>query len=265
MAESLTNHDKLGELPCSREKVSMLSSRVLDCQKEIAASKNGGNCFPLTDSFIADYLPFVKSLVRTYVKNIKKYDFDSLVSIASEAFWYTIKVFSPEKGAFVCFAAVVIKRRLLNEVSSQNSTTKREVVFSDLAVVGDEGNEAPFDVSDGRSPCDNPLKWEIEAIRAESLQYGIDYFRLKDCSPKAKKTKLACFAAVKHLIHSDELLQSMRRKSALPLKELNEATGVDRKTLERHRQYIMVVALIGTDDYPYLQSWLSLREYGVLP
>ncbi|GHU99999.1 hypothetical protein FACS1894211_06430 [Clostridia bacterium] len=70
---------------------------------------------------------------------------------------------------------------------------------------------------------------------------------------------------MKSLIHNDGLLQAFRRKSTLPLKELCELTGVERKTLERHRQYILTVTLICTDDYPYLQEWLALRKYGVLP
>lgn len=253
------------ESSCSREEASRLSSRVLACQKEMLSLGKANSSYPLTDSLISDYLPFIKSLIRTYVLNYKKYDFDSFVSVSTEAFFYAIKKYSQDSGVFICFAALVIKRRLLNEVAAQNTKSGREVNFSTFTTVDDDGNEKPFDIPDDKTPWNNPLKWEIDAIKTESLQYGIDFFKLNRYSPKSQKTKFACFAAVKYLIHSDGLLRDMRRKSFLPLNELCEATGIARKTLERHRQYIMVVALIGTDDYPYLQSWLDLKKYGVLP
>lgn len=255
-------------LAYNREKASMLTSRVLACQAEIHAAvvmHKSVSAYPLTNAFITDYIPFIKSLIGTYINDVNKYDMDSLLSIASEAFLFAISKYSSDNGAFINFAAVVIKRRLINEVSKQNARLRREISLGAMASTDSDGNEVAYEIADERTPLDNPLKWEIEAIKTEAKQYGINFFKLSKYSPKAEKTKLECFAAVKYLIHNDKLLQVMRQKSLLPLKELCETTGISRKTLERHRQYIIVVALVGTDDYPYLQSWLSLRKYGVLP
>lgn len=262
-----SNTSQNNDITFAREEASRLTSRVLACQTEIESvlSQGAVSAYPLTDSFIADYLPFVKSLIATYVNNYKKYDTNNLESIAIEAFLFSIKKYAPEKGPFINFAALVIKRKLLNEVSTQNARIKNEINLSSLATTDNDGNEMAYELTDDHTAFDNPLKWEIEAIKTESLQFGIDFFKLNMYSPKTQKTKLNCSEAIRYLVHSDELLQLMRRKSVLPLKELCEATSLDRKMMERHRQYIIVVTLIASDDYPYLQSWLALRKYGVLP
>jgi len=263
-----SNTYRNNDITFTREEASTLTSRVLACRAEIEAvevSQEAISAHPLTDTFIADYLPFVKSIITAYINNYKNYDTNNLESIAVEAFLFSIKKYAPENGPFINFAALVIKRKLLNEVSAQNARIKKEIILSAMATTDNEGNETAYEIPDNQTAFDNPLKWEIEAIKTDSLQFGIDFFRLGKYSPKAQKTQLDCFEAVRYLIHSDELLQLLRRKSVLPLKELCEATSLDRKMMERHRQYIIVVTLIASDDYPYLQSWLALRKYGVLP
>lgn len=260
------NDSNKSEITFIREEASMLTPRVLACQEEMQVSSGfGSSVYPLTDALITDYIPFVKSLIRAYVNDVNKYDTDSLLSIALEAFLLAIRKYSPDSGAFINFATIVIKRRLINDVTKQNERVKRETSISALKTVNKDGDEVSYEIPDERTPWDDSLKWEIEAIKTEAKQYGIEFLKLNKYSPKTVKTKSECFAAVKRLIHNDKLMRTMRRTSLLPLKELCAETGINRKTLERHRQYILVVSLVCTDDYSYLQSWLRLREYGVLP
>ena len=49
----------------------------------------------------------------------------------------------------------------------------------------------------------------------------------------------------------------MIRKKALPMKELSKNSGVDRKTLERHRKYLIAVALILMEDLPHMAEYVG--------
>jgi len=51
----------------------------------------------------------------------------------------------------------------------------------------------------------------------------------------------------------------MRRSGSLPVQELAARLNVNRKVIERHRQYIVVAALIASDDYPYMQERIGLK------
>jgi RNA polymerase sigma factor len=126
-----------------------------------------------------------------------------------------------------------------------------------------DGGEIAYDPADPRPAADNPLRLEIEAIKADSMAFGIDFFALEKVSPKAEKTKAAVLSAVRYLSRSAKLLSAFRASGGnLPLKEITENTAADRKTLKRHRQYIVVATLIVTGDYPYLSEYIGIKSAG---
>ena len=49
----------------------------------------------------------------------------------------------------------------------------------------------------------------------------------------------------------------MRKNKALPMKELELASGVARKILDRHRRYIIAAAEILSGEYPVLAEYLG--------
>ena len=98
---------------------------------------------------------------------------------------------------------------------------------------------------------------EIAAAQAILKPYGFSFFDLAESSPKAEKTKQACCKAVVALLKNEELLIKMRKNKALPMKELEAASGVARKILDRHRRYIIAAAEILSGEYPVLAEYLE--------
>jgi len=215
------------------------------------------------NSLISEYTPFLRALIGNIILKPRIYGENELLSAAAEAFWEAIRMYNPDKGHFINIAKLVVKRKLLNLARKEGVRLAREVSFSGLSHTGKDGEDIEFDPPDDKPGTDNPLRWEIEAIEAESLAYGIDFMRLADYSPKAEKTKEVCFAVVRFLKGREDLLAEMRKTCGLPLKKICDEMGADRKTLERHRQYIIVVTLIAVNDYPCLAGWLNLRGKGV--
>ena len=58
-------------------------------------------------------------------------------------------------------------------------------------------------------------------------------------------------AEIRHLL--DELLETKR----LPLGKLSDGSGVERKTLERHRKYLVALLLIYTNGYEIIRGHLA--------
>lgn len=198
-------------------------------------------------------------------------DSDDEWSIALLAFHEAVQSYEAEKGAFCAFASVVIRRRLLDEIRRQ-WRQKGEIRVLPGAFDGDlgrEGGESPDAASlevqskiaelSAGAPVDPAAaaREEIAAAQAILRPYGFSFFDLADSSPKAEKTKQACCRAVVALLKNEELLAKMRKNKALPMKELEVASGVARKILDRHRRYLIAAAEILSGEYPVLAEYLG--------
>lgn len=198
-------------------------------------------------------------------------DRDDEYSVALIAFNEAIDSYDESKGAFRPFAAVVIRRRIYDYIRSE-SRFSNEIALEPSALTGEVTEDSPetslhmevrqreAEISERDTesrPEGSPIKDEIEAVQGLLSRYGFSFFDLTECSPKAGKTKDACAQAVAYLLQQDDLLRKMRQSCTLPVKELQKATGISRKILERHRKYIIAAAEILNGDYPLLAEYMS--------
>jgi hypothetical protein len=54
----------------------------------------------------------------------------------------------------------------------------------------------------------------------------------------------------------------MRKSGELPIKKIVEATGIVRKTIERHRQWLIVVTIVATSGYSLMAEWIGVQSPG---
>lgn len=189
-------------------------------------------------------------------------DSDDAWSVALLAFHEAVQSYDGDKGSFRGFAAMVIRRRLTDQLRADGR--HGEVAVSPDAFGGDP-SEDTLDHQVQRQVAADSMREDVGALaRAEIAemqvilkQYGFSFFDLAESSPKTEKTKKSCFRAIRCLIASVILLAKMRRKRALPSKELSAESGVVRKIMERHRRYIIASAEILDGDFPVLASYLE--------
>ena len=174
-------------------------------------------------------------------------DSDDEWSTALLAFHEAVQSYDESKGTFLAFASVVIRRRLLDDIRSQ-WRPKGEI--PELPGELEEEPDRSIDTAQA-------AREEIAAAQAILKPYGFSFFDLAESSPKAEKTKAACCSAVIALLKDGELLGKMRKNKALPMKELEKASGVARKILDRHRRYIIAAAEILSGEYPVLAEYLG--------
>ena len=174
-------------------------------------------------------------------------DSDDEWSTALLAFHEAVQSYDESKGTFLAFASVVIRRRLLDDIRSQWRHK------GEIHVLPGELEEEP----DRSIDTAQAARAEIAAAQAILKPYGFSFFDLAESSPKAEKTKAACCSAVIALLKDGELLDKMRKNKALPMKELEKASGVARKILDRHRRYIIAAAEILSGEYPVLAEYLG--------
>ncbi|MCR5627724.1 MAG: RNA polymerase subunit sigma [Lachnospiraceae bacterium] len=203
-------------------------------------------------------------------------DGDDEYSVAMIAFYEAVKAYSAEKGPFPQFAALVIKRRLLDHMTSQSRFSKEIPVepYSMDGEIEEETENTPIQLAvrahsmDSAPPVfgtvkteDIPgsitVKDEIDVMQEILSNYGFSFYDLIEASPKAEKTKRSTALVVADLIGEDYLFEFMQKNRALPIKELCADTKVNRKIIERHRKYIIAAAEILRGDFPMLEEYLG--------
>lgn len=192
-------------------------------------------------------------------------------SVALIAFHEAVQSYELEKGSFKQFAALVIRRRLMDEFG-KNARRKHEI-SADMSGGGLDDNEEPSIIqlevqrhiseeAIRRQEEETSVRDEIDAVGQTLGRYGISFFDLAECSPKAQKTKNACALVIRALIGDDELMRQLQSSGALPIKKICELTGVPRKIPENHRKYIIAAAEILYGDYPQLAEYLRYVKKG---
>lgn len=219
----------------------------MDLEKRAAAAAKNEK---LKNELISEYRNFILSSASKTLKRLVT-DSDDEFMTAMLAFNEAIDKYDESKGKFLSFASMIIRSRLIDELRRNSKNTA--ATFSEL----ENENGAPFDVI---STDSRDIKWEIEALTDELKEFDISFFELAKVSPKSRKTKKLCFDVVRYIINDSRLLKTVTDRHTLPVKEVSEGVPLNRKTLERHRKYIIAAVIIVTQDYPEISAYFSIKE-----
>lgn len=186
----------------------------------------------------------IKAASRTSKHYVTKSDDEW--SIALSAFAEAVEKYELGKGSFMAFAELLIRRRLIDWFRI-NGRNNEEIHVEDIENEPDTSRET------------EELKLEILALECVLKEYGISFMDLTDASPKAQKTKDACRKAINWIITNPMIINQMKESGQLPIKIIENNSGVPRKILERHRKYIIAVVEILTGDYPWLNEYVRME------
>ena len=194
---------------------------------------------------------------------------DDEFSVALCAFSRAVDVYDEEKGDFLPFAQMLIRRDLIDFFRSQKNTL-REISVAPHVLEGDgEPEEDPAGaylavVKSSWETSDHSLRDEIVAANEMLQNYGFRFFDLTECSPQQDKTRKECALAIRFMLTDSALFSALKKSRKLPIKALSAASGVSRKTLDRYRKYIIMAVLILDGDYPQLAEYLKfVREEAI--
>lgn len=206
------------------------------------------------DELISAYMPFIRSETARFINRPPQPEDDEL-SIAMFAFYEAIKNYSRLKGSFLSFAAMHIKNRLIDNYRKE----KRSKGLISLDSPDEDDNELIDSISDSRDEYrENEIReatqTEIRELSAQMEDFGVSLSDVADNSPRQKRTLAACQKAVAYARSHPEILEDFIRTKRVPLAKLAECTGAERKTLERHRKYLVAVLLICTNGYEIMRG-----------
>ena len=206
------------------------------------------------DALIADYMPFIKSETAKFLKRSPEQTDDEL-SIAMFAFYEAIRNYSRLKGSFLKLAALQIRNRLIDHYRRE----KRNTGIVSLDTADEEHTELIDTISDDHNDFEelelrDATRQEIEELSAQMESFGLSMNDIAESSPKQKRSAASCGAAIRYARQNPELLEEFLTSKRVPLAKLAKGASVDRKALERHRNYIAGVLLICTNGYDILRA-----------
>ena len=217
------------------------------------------------DRLIGTYLPFIKTETAKFLKRPPIEGHDDELSIAMIAFHEAIGGYSRTRGAFLKYAAMLIRSRLIDysrreqrhsRVISLDAPAREEDTTLGEVLVGERD---PHEETAAR----DATRIEIEELTRQMKEFGVDLSDVADNCPKQQRTLDACRKALQYARENPELLDDLLKTKRLPIGQLAAGSGVERKTLERHRKYMVALLLIYTNGYEIIRGHLKQVMKGV--
>ena len=216
------------------------------------------------DRLIGTYLPFIKAETAKFLKRPPIDGHDDELSIAMIAFHEAIGGYSRTRGAFLKYAAMLIRSRLI-DYSRREQRHSRVISLDapagETATLGETlaNEKEPHEETVTR----DATRAEIEELTKQMQKFGVTLSDIADNCPKQQRTLSACRKALQFARENPELLESLLQTKKLPIGPLTTGSGVERKTLERHRKYMVALLLIYTNGYEIIRGHLKQVMKGV--
>ena len=202
-------------------------------------------------------------ILRCASKTCKRFitERDDEYEVSLVAFCEAVRAFDAGAGGFRGFAALVIRRRLMDYFDSQsrrsNEISAGSAMSWDEDVSAGVVAEVQQKLAQGEGLAGQTIRDEIEALGDVLSDYGFSFFDLAEASPKAAKTKHCCARAVNWMLALAERILNMRKTRSLPVAAISKALEIARKIIERHRRYIIAATEILDGDYPHLAEYMD--------
>jgi len=212
------------------------------------------------DELIEDYLPFIKSETAKFTGRIPMEGQDDELSIAMIAFHEAMQSYRAGRGSFLKFAAVNIRRRLIDHSRRE----KRHRGHASLdARIGEDGEGTLRDtIADGEDAYEalhirEATRKEIQELTEQLASFGLTLGDIADNCPRQDKTLQSCKRVLACARENPEHIRELLRTKKLPIAALSLHSGVHKKTLERHRKYLMALLIIYSNGYELIRGHLK--------
>ena len=210
------------------------------------------------DALIQQYMGFIHSETAKSIQAAPADGHEDELSIAMFAFYEAILSYEKDKGAFLPYAARAIRNRLIDHYRTER---RHGNLISLHAPAGEEDRELLDTLPDAKNEIGEyelrtASQKEIQEFGAQLARFGLSFSDVADSCPRQERTLQACRRVMDYGRSRADLLEQMVKSGKLPIAELAKGTGVDKKTLERHRKYLVAILLAFTNGYEIIRGHL---------
>ena len=211
------------------------------------------------DALIGQYMGFIRSETVKFIHAAPENGHEDELSIAMLAFYEAVLSYERGRGAFLPYAARAIRNRLIDHYRVEK---RHGNVVSLHAPAGDQEDQPLLDTLPdprdqiGDYEARSASQQEIQEFSAQLGRFGITFSDVADNCPRQERTLAACRRVLDYARSQPQLLSQVERTGKLPMAELALGSGVEKKTLERHRKYLVAILLAFTNGYEIIRGHL---------
>ena len=211
------------------------------------------------DALIGQYMGFIRSETVKFIHAAPENGHEDELSIAMLAFYEAVLSYERGRGAFLPYAARAIRNRLIDHYRVEK---RHGNVVSLHAPAGDQEDRPLLDTLPdprdqiGDYEARSASQQEIQEFSAQLGRFGITFSDVADNCPRQERTLSACRRVLDYARSHPQLLSQVEQTGKLPMAELALGSGVEKKTLERHRKYLVAILLAFTNGYEIIRGHL---------
>lgn len=211
------------------------------------------------DRLIRQYQNFIFSQAKRFSPGATHSQQEEHQSIAMLAFYEALLGYQKHRGNFLSYAARTIRSRLIDHYRKEKR--HRGLVSLELPAAEEDG---PSLMDTLPEPTDRiqslthrqASRQEIEEFGRQLQAFGLSFSQVAENCPKQQRTLAACQKVLAAARSHPETLEKLVRTKKLPMKELSALAGVEGKTMERHRSYLIAILLAFTNGYEIIRGHL---------
>jgi len=236
-------------------------SEYSSVEEAIKRLRNGE--IELRDQIIKQNWRFIQAIVSKMTK--RPADSTEEFSVALEAFNEAIDYYDTKKDVkFLSFAGLVINRRVIDHIR-KNSRFNGEYPFTYFETEDNENYMENYILSKPDVFTEKiEIEEEILKFKRNLLEYDISFPELTKISPKHRDTKILCIKIANLIKDNKDLSKKLIDTKRLPIASiLLREVSISRKTLEKHRKYIIALYLIINSELEVIKSYTTFLMKGV--
>lgn len=224
---------------------------------QITAAKNDTLA---ADDLVRQYLPFIKAETAKFIHRFPAEGEDDELGIAMFAFHEAVVRYEKPRGTFLAYAALHIRHRLIDYARKEG---RHAGALSLDQPEEEEDSRTMLDrLEDGhnelaRREDHSAAKAEISEFAVQLGEFGLSLSDIAENCPKQKRTLTACHQVLECAKEHPELLEQLTATKKLPIAQLVQLSGVDKKTMERHRRYLVAILLAYTNGFEIIRGHLQ--------
>ncbi|WP_318615846.1 RNA polymerase sigma-I factor [Sporosarcina sp. YIM B06819] len=214
------------------------------------------------DDLLIAYTPFIIKTASFVCKRFVD-EHDDEFSIAMSGFHEAILQFNPEdNSSLTTFSHLIIKRRLIDHFRKE--ATRNDVIHLLKGEDETAASDAQRYVLDQASILSYSSEQQAVERREEIMEYtkllkdfGLSFHELSRSSPKHTDSRKTALQIAQIIAETPDFYSYLMVNKKLPMKELESTVEVSRKTIERHRKYIISVTLLLNSHFVYIQEYIK--------
>lgn len=226
----------------------------------VLKAKNGDK--KVMDDLLIAFTPYIKKTASFVCKRFVD-EHDDEFSIAMSGFHEAVLQFNPKDNAsLTTFSHLIMKRRLADHFR------KEAIRTGTIHLLKGEDETAASDaeryVFDQASIASYSSEQQAVERREEIMEYtellkdfGLSFQELARLSPKHASSKKTAIQIAQIIVETPEFHSYLMVNHKLPIRELETTVEVSRKTIERHRKYIIALTLLLTGHFVYIKEYIK--------